>query len=277
MNAIMTGKVELRRPAAGVEVRAGVAPAGRVPWVVGGDDLLLVLGHAGVRVRCRRRLCGVPPTLLTGVDEGEVLAPEVPSVCGFRALSVAPGLLAELSPRVRALAAGAGGAGRRIACVAAGAAVCEAADAIDGEAALRRFVERVLAGGACAAWPGAGERLEHAVVRRVRDYLREGYARRITLKELGRVAGMCRYALARAFTREIGMPPHAYQTHLRVLRAAALIAAGRPLSAVALEVGFSDQSHLNRNFKLVMGLSPGCYARASAAPAPGGGWRPAAA
>jgi AraC-like DNA-binding protein len=264
MRAIMSGEVELRRPAAGVEMRAGVAPAGRTPRVVSGDDLLLVLAHPGARVRCRRRVDGVPPTLLSVVEDGDVVAADLPAASDFRALLAAPGVLAELSPRLRALTFRSVCAGRRMACVAAGRALCDAADAVDGEEALRHFVERVLAGGACAVRIAAEERMEHAVVRRVRDHLRAGYARRITLEELGRVAGMCRFALVRAFTREIGMPPHAYQTQLRVARAATLIAAGGALSDVALEVGFTDQSHLSRNFKCIMGIPPGRYGRSPA-------------
>ena len=80
------------------------------------------------------------------------------------------------------------------------------------------------------------------------------------------MAGMCRYALVRAFTREIGIPPHAYQIHLRISKARALIAAGKALSEVSLQVGFSDQSHLHRHFRRLVGMTPGQYARAVAPP-----------
>src|SRR6202008_1114252 len=79
------------------------------------------------------------------------------------------------------------------------------------------------------------------------------------------------YALVRAFSKEVGMPPHAYQTYVRVLRARELIALGRRLSSVALDVGFTDQSHLSRNFKRGLGVTPGRYARlapGAAEPAP---------
>jgi AraC-like DNA-binding protein len=148
-----------------------------------------------------------------------------------------------------------------VACLAAGFGLCDEADAVDGEAAAFRLAERVLASCGCTVRVPAHERIPHAVISRVRDHLLDQCGRRITLDELARLAGMCRFALVRAFTKEVGMPPHAYQTHLRVARARALIAAGRRLSDVALDVGFSDQSHLNRHFKSLVGTTPGGYAR----------------
>jgi AraC-like DNA-binding protein len=89
------------------------------------------------------------------------------------------------------------------------------------------------------------------------------------LEELAERAGMSRFALVRAFAREVGIPPHTYQIHLRVQRARELIAGGSSLSEVSLEVGFTDQSHLNRHFKRLIGITPGLYARSLA-----GDWAP---
>ena len=105
------------------------------------------------------------------------------------------------------------------------------------------------------------EHCDHAVVLRIREYLRREFAGTVALEDLGHRAGMCRFALVRAFTREVGLPPHAYQTHLRVLHACELIQKGTPLSVVALKVGFSDQSHLCRHFKRILGMTPGAYGR----------------
>ncbi|MEL6527868.1 MAG: helix-turn-helix domain-containing protein [Chloroflexota bacterium] len=43
---------------------------------------------------------------------------------------------------------------------------------------------------------------------------------------------------------------------MRIKRAEALICAGMPLADVALAVGFSSQSHLNRSFKHFLGITP---------------------
>jgi len=63
------------------------------------------------------------------------------------------------------------------------------------------------------------------------------------------------------FRREVGLPPHAYQTHRRVQHARFLLRAGHPIAEVALEVGFVDQSHLTRHFKRLLGTTPGRYVR----------------
>jgi AraC-like DNA-binding protein len=57
------------------------------------------------------------------------------------------------------------------------------------------------------------------------------------------------------------MPPHAYLESVRIRHAQQLIAAGKPLAAVAAEVGFSSQSHLSNRFKQLIGVTPGQYAR----------------
>jgi AraC-like DNA-binding protein len=108
----------------------------------------------------------------------------------------------------------------------------------------------------------ADEPVAHPVVCHVRDHIQRTYSQKVRLEELAKNAGMCRSALVRAFTRQVGLPPHAYRIHLRISRAQELITEGWPLSDVSLEVGFADQSHLNRHFKRLIGISPGRYARA---------------
>lgn len=83
-----------------------------------------------------------------------------------------------------------------------------------------------------------------------------------SLPELAQACGVEMYALHRAFTRAVGLPPHAYQTHLRLRRAKALLRAGSSPTEAALEAGFCDQSHLNRHFARLVGLTPAQYAKA---------------
>ena len=84
----------------------------------------------------------------------------------------------------------------------------------------------------------------------------------ITLEELARLEGLSRFQLLRAFVRQIGVTPHAYQVQLRVRLARRLLAEGHPPAAVAAEAGFADQSHLNRVFRRQIGTTPGQYRRA---------------
>jgi len=104
-------------------------------------------------------------------------------------------------------------------------------------------------------------RRELKPVQRVRDYLREHYAEDITLTDLAQVAHLSPYHLNRVFHAEVGMPPHKYQTQIRVSHASKLLARGMPIAEVAAETGFTDQSHFTRHFRRLMQVTPGRYCR----------------
>lgn len=70
---------------------------------------------------------------------------------------------------------------------------------------------------------------------------------------------MSPYHLARLFLSTFGLPPHKYLEGLRVRRAQGVIAPRFPLADVALAAGFSSQSHLNRPFKRILGVTPAGY------------------
>jgi AraC-like DNA-binding protein len=263
MEAMMTWELAGVRsaPVGGcMEVRGTVDRAGAVPRVVGDEHLILVTGSARALMRHQRLVAALSPGTLMAVPRGEVVSVEMPERCGFCAIQVQPSLFSALARDVAELRPFTEGGEARLACCLAGeVALGEANGAAGSEDALRRFLGYALA--ACKGCVRPVEHGGHAVVLRIRDYLRREFARTITLEELAHRAGMCRFALARAFTREVGLPPHAYQTHLRVLHACELIREGTPLSVVALNVGFSDQSHLCRHFKRILGMTPGAYGR----------------
>ena len=106
-------------------------------------------------------------------------------------------------------------------------------------------------------------RLEGATpaIRRARQYLDEGYVRDVSLSELARACGCRPFHLARAFTTQFGLPPHAYLNNLRVTHAKRMIRAGTSLAEVAYAVGYCDQSHLNRRLKKIVGVTPSQYAQ----------------
>jgi AraC-like DNA-binding protein len=104
----------------------------------------------------------------------------------------------------------------------------------------------------------------HSAVRRARDLLHDRINEPVNLSELCHAANLSRFHLVRSFTREIGLPPHAYQIHMRIERARRLLLNGIPSSQVASAMGFSDQSHFTRHFKNIMHVSPSQYARAAA-------------
>ena len=72
--------------------------------------------------------------------------------------------------------------------------------------------------------------------------------------------------LARAFTKAIGISPHAYVTGRRLDEARTRILGGQALADVATEVGFFDQAHLTRRFKAFLATTPSAYARSRRRP-----------
>jgi AraC-like DNA-binding protein len=111
-------------------------------------------------------------------------------------------------------------------------------------------------------------------VRPLEDYLQEHYSDSITLEQLAHIAGLPPLKLLRLFRRVTGLPPHAYLIQVRVNQAKRRLALGQPIADVALATGFTDQSHLNRHFKRLVGVTPGQYVR-GAHPCPsweGQGW-----
>jgi AraC-like DNA-binding protein len=78
--------------------------------------------------------------------------------------------------------------------------------------------------------------------------------------------GWSRRHVTDRFRRQLGLPPKAYARLLRFEHAASLLSdhPGRlSLAAVAGAAGYYDQSHLNRDFVSLAGMTPGAYAAGS--------------
>jgi len=102
---------------------------------------------------------------------------------------------------------------------------------------------------------------EHPAVRRAREYMETNFAHDISLSKVAHVVSLSPYYFARAFESEIGLPPHAYLEGVRIRKAREFLDLGDSIVSVALSVGCSDQSHLTRRFKRLLGITPGQYIR----------------
>ncbi|WP_439878589.1 AraC family ligand binding domain-containing protein [Pseudomonas prosekii] len=97
------------------------------------------------------------------------------------------------------------------------------------------------------------------VAQKAREYLHANAHLDIGLDQLAMVTGVDRFRLTRAFKAAYGLAPHAYLVQLRLSKARRLLASGAQPAAVAMELGFADQSHMGRWFVRAYGLTPAMY------------------
>jgi transcriptional regulator of acetoin/glycerol metabolism len=99
--------------------------------------------------------------------------------------------------------------------------------------------------------------LSAGAMRRVREYVEVHLNESIDLTMLAGAAGLSMHHFARQFKQSAGVTPHRYLTQKRVERAQKMLAqTDLSLSEVAYAAGFSDQSHLARHFRHILGTTP---------------------
>ena len=131
-------------------------------------------------------------------------------------------------------------------------------DRLRGQTALVDVLQMLCARHATGSVDHTGDGRPSATLCLVRDYL---FAKSISLMELSTLSGVSPFHLSRRFRARYGLPPYMYLELVRVNRAREMLRRGEPISRVAFDTGFSDQSHLTRRFKRVVGVPPGQYAK----------------
>lgn len=98
----------------------------------------------------------------------------------------------------------------------------------------------------------------------VSEYIEESLGDRIHLEDLASIAGLSPFHFSRRFKLEFGVTPHAFVIQRKIKKAKALLLKrDLPLKAIAADCGFSDQSHMNRTFRKVLGITPAEYRRSA--------------
>ena len=125
------------------------------------------------------------------------------------------------------------------------------------ETKLRADLSRKLPG--ILLGPGRVEEESHTeqVVHRMLDYIENGYARPITLKECARNLEFNAAYLSALFSHTIGLPFKSYLTRLRLEKAKDLLSdPTRRVSEVAYAVGYTNPNQFRLVFKAATGLAP---------------------
>jgi AraC family transcriptional regulator len=94
-------------------------------------------------------------------------------------------------------------------------------------------------------------------LQRILDYIDAHLAENIGLQEMAAIAGLGQHHFATMFKQSMGISPYAYVVRQRVDRAKhQLRQTTIGISDIALSCGFADQSHLNKHFRKIVGMTP---------------------
>lgn len=88
------------------------------------------------------------------------------------------------------------------------------------------------------------------------QHIRAHLGEPLRLEALAALCGLSLWRFATVFRERVGMSPYRYVNALRIQHAQTLLSQGMPAARAASEVGFYDQSHLNRRFKRQCGMTP---------------------
>ena len=98
--------------------------------------------------------------------------------------------------------------------------------------------------------------------KRALAYIEANLASRFTSRALAELVNLSEGHFSRAFKRSVGFSPRVYISRRRVERAKLMLASSRQcLADIAVVCGFTDQSHLTRYFRRLVGTSPGAWRR----------------
>jgi AraC-like DNA-binding protein len=107
--------------------------------------------------------------------------------------------------------------------------------------------------------------LSRSALRRVEEYVDAHLDAALDIDELAALVRMSPSHFTRSFSRSVGLTPHRYVIQCRVGKARELLTTtDLPLTEIALNIGFSDQSHFSRRFQEFVGMPPGAFRRAGA-------------
>jgi len=99
--------------------------------------------------------------------------------------------------------------------------------------------------------------------RKVREHVDTNIDSSILVEHLADIVSLSAAHFCRAFKKSFDVTPHAYIVRRRVECAQELMRTTRsPLSQIALDCGFADQTHLSKLFRRLTGRTPNNWRRA---------------
>ena len=86
-----------------------------------------------------------------------------------------------------------------------------------------------------------------------------------SIQELSEQVFISPYYLIRSFKKQVGLTPHKFQMQNRIRKAQSILLQCNSITEVALTTGFCDQSHFDKWFHKIVGLTPTEYIGAQGA------------
>lgn len=102
--------------------------------------------------------------------------------------------------------------------------------------------------------------LSQKTLKSVLEYIEANLDRKITLSDLASIAGIGKFYFCRLFKNSLNLTPYQYVLQQRMKRAKEMLRySNSPICDVALDCGFSSQSHLTKHFRKMVNTSPMTY------------------
>jgi AraC family transcriptional regulator len=98
--------------------------------------------------------------------------------------------------------------------------------------------------------------------RTIKELIDQNSSDKLTIEMLATSINLSPFHFARMFTLSFGESPASYITRVRIERTKALLTGKAPLADISVQTGFSNQSHMSRNFKTQTGMTPARYRQA---------------